>query len=196
MSAPHPPPVPDAQREAIVAALDGRAIVLVGMMGAGKSQIGRRLSNLLQLPFFDTDKQIEQAQGQSISEIFAEKGEEAFRKSETTVLLELTARGSVVIAAGGGAFVHATPRHALLTSPALTLWLKVSAQTIYLRVKNSNQRPLLAGAGLRTKIDKLVAERDQLYLSADLAIDNNGKQPWVTCQAAIAALHGHLVSDP
>src|SRR5471032_1463368 len=126
----------------IMAALGARSIVLVGMMGAGKSTIGRRLSARLQLPFLDADTEIEAAAGMSIPDIFETHGEPHFRDGEARVIARLLDGGPAVIATGGGAFMREETR-GRIRSKAVSIWLKADADIIMRRVKRRVDRPLL-----------------------------------------------------
>src|ERR1700747_2185500 len=135
-----------SQEAEIAAALGTRSVVLVGMMGAGKSTIGRRLSARLHLPFRDADSEIELAHaGMTIPEIFAAHGEPYFRDGEARVIARLLEGGASVIATGGGGFLRAEPRRRI-RDKAVSLWLKADADTILKRVKRRADRPLLQTA--------------------------------------------------
>jgi len=125
---------------AIVAALKGRAIVLVGMMGAGKSSIGRRLAQRLDIPFVDADSEIEIAAGMSIEDIFATRGEPEFRAGEARVIARVLEGGTQVIATGGGAFMNADTR-AVITAKGISVWLKADFDVLMRRIKRRNDRP-------------------------------------------------------
>ena len=131
-----------AQEAEIIAALEGRSIVLVGMMGAGKSTIGRRLAARLQLPFLDADIEIEAAAGMSIPEIFAAHGEPYFRDGEARVIARLLDNGPAVIATGGGAYMREETRNRI-GGKAVSIWLKADVDVIMKRVKRRADRPLL-----------------------------------------------------
>src|SRR5947208_7127048 len=134
-----------SQDAEITAALGMRSVVLVGMMGAGKSTIGRRLSSRLRLPFMDADTEIEAAAGMSIPDIFENHGEPHFRDGEARVIARLLEGGPAVLATGGGAFMREETRHRILDK-AVSIWLKADADTIMKRVKRRADRPLLQTA--------------------------------------------------
>ncbi len=134
-----------SQEAEISAALGTRSIVLVGMMGAGKSTIGRRLSARLRLPFLDADTEIEAAAGMSIPDIFETHGEPHFRDGEARVIARLLDGGPAVIATGGGAFMREETR-GRIRSKAVSIWLKADADIIMRRVKRRADRPLLQTA--------------------------------------------------
>ena len=147
-----------------------RPLVLIGMMGAGKSSLGGRLANALALPFFDADAETEKAAGMPIADIFANHGEAAFRDGERRVIKRLVARGPQVLALGGGAFMDAQTRE-LLAESAITIWLDVPIDELERRVKRKpGKRPLLAGVDIRQKLQSLMQERGPVYASADIRV--------------------------
>src|SRR3989338_5484193 len=127
-----------------MAPLRRKTIVLVGLMGVGKSSVGRRLATALNLPFRDADNEVEAAAGRSISEIFADLGEAAFRDGERRVIARLLDEPPHVLATGGGAFVNAETR-ALINEKALSVWLKADVELLARRVSRKDTRPLLKG---------------------------------------------------
>ena len=155
---------------ALVAALGQRAIVLVGMMGAGKTTVGRRLAARLKLPFVDTDIEIEAGHaGMSIAEIFAKYGEPYFRDGEARVIARLLNQGPQVLATGGGAFMREETRRRV-RDHAVTIWLKAEPDVILRRVKRRTDRPLLQTADPAATIARLIEERHPLYQEADITI--------------------------
>ncbi len=150
-------------------ALGKRSIVLVGMMGAGKSTIGRRLSVRLRLPFLDADTEIEAAAGMSIPDIFEAHGEPKFRDGEARVIARLLDSGPAVIATGGGAFMREETR-SRIGIKAVSIWLKADADIIMRRVKRRADRPLLQTADPAATVGRLMSEREPLYQRADLTI--------------------------
>src|SRR5919197_3743275 len=147
---------------AIVAALKGRAIVLVGMMGAGKSSIGRRLAQRLEIPFVDADSEIEIAAGMSIEDIFATRGEPEFRAGEARVIARLLEGGTQVIATGGGAFMNVDTR-AAIKAKGISVWLKATLEVLSRRVKRRSDRPLLKSADPIETLQRLMDERYPVY---------------------------------
>jgi shikimate kinase len=146
-------------------------IVLIGMMGAGKSSLGKRLANELGLPFRDADDEIEKAAGMSIADIFDKHGEAAFRDGEQRVIARLLQDGPQVLALGGGAFVNPDTR-ALIEQSAVSLWLDVDLDELVQRVnRNPGKRPLLVGTDVRAKLTELNALRRPLYALADLRVN-------------------------
>ena len=154
---------------ALLAALGRRSVVLVGMMGAGKSSVGRRLAARLGVPFVDADVEIEKAAGMTISEIFAAHGEPYFRAGETRVIARLLDGGPAVVATGGGAFMREETRDRI-RSKAVSLWLKADADIIMKRVKRRADRPLLQTADPAATVGRLIEEREPVYQHADLTI--------------------------
>lgn len=159
-----------SQEADITAALGRRSIVLVGMMGAGKSTIGRRLGARLRLPFLDADIEIEAAHaGMTIPEIFATHGEPYFRDGEARVIARLLDSGPAVIATGGGAFMREETRNRI-RDKAVSLWLKADIDVIMKRVKRRADRPLLQTADPEATVSRLLETREPVYQSADLTI--------------------------
>jgi shikimate kinase len=158
-----------SQEADITAALGRRSIVLVGMMGAGKSTIGRRLGARLRLPFLDADIEIEAAASMSIPEIFETRGEPYFRDGEARVIARLLESGPAVIATGGGAFMREETRNRI-REKAVSLWLKADVDTIMKRVKRRADRPLLRTEDPAATVARLLEAREPVYQSADLTI--------------------------
>ena len=134
---------------------NGKTIALVGLMGAGKSSIGRRLADSLSLPFYDSDTEIEQAAGLSVSDIFSIHGEEEFRRGEQRVIERLLDGPQHILATGGGAFMNETTR-ALLKSRAITVWLRADLETLWRRVNKRDGRPLLKTENPKDKLRQLL----------------------------------------
>ena len=153
--------------------LPQRTIVLVGLMGAGKSTVGRRLANALHLPFHDADHEIETAAGCSISDFFERYGEPAFREGERRVIARLLAGPRHVLATGGGAFMDATTR-ALIKNEGLSVWLRAEIGLLMERVSKRPTRPLLKNADPRGTMERLMAERYPVYAEADVTVESNG----------------------
>jgi len=167
-----------------------RPIVLVGLMGAGKSCIGRRLATRLGLGFVDADREIEQAAGCSIPEIFQRHGEDAFRDGERRVILRLLDGGPHVLATGGGAFMDPRTRHAI-REKAISIWLRADLELLARRVQRRNDRPLLQVADPKAKLAQLMAERYPVYAEADLTVDSQDGPPEATVERVLAALERH-----
>ena len=158
-----------SQDAEITTALGMRSVVLVGMMGAGKSTIGRRLSARLRMPFLDADTEIEAAAGMSIPDIFETHGEPYFRDGEARVIARLLDSGPAVLATGGGAFMREETRHRI-RDKAISIWLKADADIIMRRVRRRADRPLLQTADPAATVGRLMREREPVYQHADLTI--------------------------
>jgi shikimate kinase len=184
-----------APEEAIVAALGKRAIVLIGMMGAGKSTVGRRLAARLGLGFVDADVEIESAAGMSIPDIFATHGEQAFRDGEVRVIARLLDGAPNVIATGGGAWMRPDTRERI-RARGVSVWLKADADVLLRRVKRRSDRPLLQTADPAATIEKLVAERYPVYAEADLTLLSREVPHDRIVDECIAALAGYLPDHP
>lgn len=150
-------------------ARDNRPIVLIGMMGVGKSTIGRRLAARLGLPFVDADEEIAHAAGMSIPEIFERYGEAGFRDGERRVIARLIEEGRKVIATGGGAFMNEETR-GLILDKAIAIWLDADIDVLVERVSRREGRPLLKGKNVREVITDLAAIRNPVYAQAPLHI--------------------------
>lgn len=176
----------------IVAALGGRSVVLVGMMGSGKSTIGRRLGARLHVPFLDADHEIEIAHaGMTVSEIFAQHGEPYFRDGEARVIARLLEAGPSVIATGGGAFMREETRDRV-RAKAVSIWLKADADVIMKRVRRRSDRPLLQNADPEGTVSRLLGEREPVYRTADLTILSRDVPHDRIVDECIEALHAKL----
>jgi shikimate kinase len=183
-----------SQEAEIAATLGTRSVVLVGMMGAGKSTIGRRLSARLRLPFLDADTEIEAAAGMSIPDIFETHGEPHFRDGEARVIARLLDGGPAVLATGGGAFMHEDTR-GRIRDKAVSIWLKADADIIMKRVKRRADRPLLQTADPATTVGRLIEEREPVYQHADLTIWSRDVPHEKIVEECIDALHALLCGD-
>ena len=164
-----------------------RTIVLVGLMGAGKSKVGRRLALRLGLPFSDSDPEIEAAAGETIEEIFANRGEQVFRDGERRVIARLLAQPVQVLATGSGAFMDPMTR-SLIGRRGVSLWLRADLDTLVARVLRRNDRPLLKRGDPRVILAELMERRHPIYAEADLTVDSGAGSPEVTVNRLIAAL--------
>jgi shikimate kinase len=164
--------MPDAHSlNAIRAALGQRSIVLVGLMGCGKSAIGRRLAAKLALPFVDADEEIEKAAGKSIEDIFADHGEPYFREGERKVLSRLLRSGPQVLATGGGAFMNEETR-AAVAEHGVSVWLRAELPLLVRRVGKRGNRPLLKGGDPEAVLQSLITTRYPVYAQADLTVES------------------------
>src|SRR5215470_4414733 len=175
----------------ILSALGPRLIVLVGMMGAGKSTIGRRLATRLRLPFVDADSEIEAAAGMTIPEIFEVHGEPHFRDGEARVIARLLESGPGVLATGGGSFMRAETRRRI-GDKAVSLWLKADADIIMRRVRRRADRPLLHTPDPAATVGRLISEREPVYQFADITIASRDVPHDKIVDECVEALHKKL----
>jgi shikimate kinase len=168
-----------------------KTIALVGLMGAGKTAVGRRLATRLGLDFADADAEIEKAANATIGEIFAEQGEPFFRDREREVIKRLLANPVHVLATGGGAFMDPVTR-ALLRQHAITVWLRAEIDLMLARVMRRNNRPLLKNGDPRAVLERLMAERYPVYAEADITVDSADGPADVTLERVMAALAPYL----
>ncbi|MFN4114645.1 MAG: shikimate kinase [Sphingomonadaceae bacterium] len=187
-----PPQAPSADRPteqsiaALVRRLD-RPVVLVGLMGAGKSTVGRKLATLLHRSFVDADAEVERAAQMTIAEIFAEFGEDYFRDGERRVIARLMQEGHGVIATGGGAFVNDQTR-ALILEQGIAVWIDCPVDTLVLRTARKNTRPLLRQGDPREILTRLHAERQQFYAQAPIRVTSEQGPQSETALAIIGAI--------
>ena len=178
----------------ILAALGPRLVVLVGMMGAGKSTIGRRLAARLRLPFVDADSEIEAAAGMTIPEIFEIHGEPHFRDGEARVIARLLESGPAVLATGGGSFMREETRRRI-GDKAVSIWLKADADIIMRRVKRRADRPLLQTTDPAATVSRLMTEREPIYGHADITIASREVPHDKIVDECLAALHERLCGE-
>lgn len=148
-----------------------KPIVLIGLMGAGKSTIGVRLANMLELPFVDSDNEIEEAAGCSITDIFAVYNEEIFRDLERRVIKRLLGNHNQILATGGGAYLQEPIRH-MIQQKAFTIWLRADLEVLLERVNRRDTRPLLAKGNKQKILSRLIKERYPIYEEADMIVDS------------------------
>ncbi len=168
-----------------------KTVALVGLMGAGKSSIGRRLAQRLGLPFIDADSEIEAAADATIEEIFQRHGEAAFRDGERRVIARILDGPVHVLATGGGAFMDASTR-AVIGARAISVWLRADIELMLARVGRRNNRPLLKGGDPRAVLEQLIAQRYPIYAQADITIDSVDGPPEATLERVMAALAAQL----
>ena len=168
-----------------------KTIALVGLMGVGKTSIGRRLAQRLGIPFLDADAEIEAAAGATIEEIFQRHGEAAFREGERRVIARLLDSPTHVLATGGGAFMDPSTR-ALIRTRALSIWLRADIELMLARVARRNNRPLLKNGDPRAVLETLMARRYPVYAEADLVVDSIDGPPEVTLERVLAVLSTYL----
>lgn len=171
-----------------------RTIALVGLMGVGKSTVGRRLAQRLELPFADGDHEIEAAAGMSVSEIFATRGEAEFRAGEARVMRRLLEGPPIVLATGGGAMINPDTR-ALMKQHAVSVWMRADLKVIAERVGRRDTRPLLRGRDALQALRELAEARYPIYAEADLTVDVGGGSHAQAVEAILKALHGPAHSE-
>jgi shikimate kinase len=167
-----------------------RTIVMVGLMGAGKTSIGRRLAQRLGLPFIDADHEIETAAGCTIEEIFERYGEAAFRDGERKIIQRLLERPPHVLATGGGAFIDSETR-ARIKAAGVSVWLKADLDVLVRRVSRRNNRPLLKRGEPREVLARLMEQRYPIYAEADICIDSLEAPAETTVERVIEAIERH-----
>jgi shikimate kinase len=183
--------VPAEPAAELVAALGRRSVVLVGMMGAGKSSVGRRLAGRLGLPFVDADNEIEKAAGMSIPEIFANHGEPYFRAGEARVIARLLEGGPQVLATGGGAFMNAETR-AAVRAGSVSIWLRATLDVLSRRIKRRADRPLLKDSDPAETLRRLIDERYPIYAEADLTVESREVPHDTIVDEIVEGLRGYL----
>jgi shikimate kinase len=172
--------------------LGDRLIVLVGMMASGKTSVGRLLAQRLDLPFIDTDHEIEAAAQMSVPEYFAKHGEADFRKGEQRVIARLLRDGPRVLATGGGAFMNAETREAI-RSRGVSVWLKADAETIMRRARKRSNRPLLQNSDPEGTVKRLIEVRYPTYAEADVTVETKDGTHDETLAYVMMALEKHFI---
>jgi shikimate kinase len=176
---------------AIVERLGRRSIVLVGMMGAGKSSVGRKLAARLGLPFVDADNEIEAAAGMCIPDIFETRGEAEFRAGEARVIARLLESGPQVLATGGGAFMNPDTR-ALIRAKGVSVWLRAEFDVLMKRIRRRNDRPMLKTSDPAATLRKLMEFRYPVYAEAEITIDSRDVVHEVIVDEILEALRGYF----
>jgi shikimate kinase len=184
----HAPPCGEAS------SLAARSIVLVGLMGAGKSNIGRRLATRLHLPFVDADTEIETAAGETIEEIFQRYGEAYFRSGERRVIARLLDGPRHVLATGGGAFMDAQTREHIRRR-GISIWLRADLDLLLARVARRDNRPLLKDTDRRAVLAALMEKRYPIYAEADITVDSIDGPPELTLTRVVSALKAYLARE-
>jgi shikimate kinase len=190
LSEPAPAPVAADWR----ALIGQRSVVLVGMMGSGKSTVGARLAQKMGLKFVDADTEIEIAAGMSIPDIFATRGEAEFRAGERRVIARLLTQGPRVIATGGGAYLNEETR-ARIAAQGFSIWLKADVDTLMRRVRKRSNRPLLQTADPEATLRALLAAREPVYALADITVLSQDDPHDVVVDAVLAALGERIMAD-
>jgi shikimate kinase len=168
-----------------------KALVLVGMMGAGKSSIGWRIAQKLGIPFHDTDQEVERAAGCSVADIFETWGEKAFRDAERRVIKRLLSSQVQVISTGDGAFVDPDSQ-ALIKENAISLWLRADPEILYERVIRRDTRPLLFDGDARQILEEMIERRYPIYGKADLIVESNDDAHEATVERVMEALKNYI----
>ncbi len=179
--------------QSLLLQLKGRPIVLVGMMGAGKTSVGRRLAAQLGRTFVDSDFEIEAAAGMNIEDFFAIHGEKEFRIGETKVIERLLKQSDIVLATGGGAFINPATR-AVIAERAVSVWIKAEFELLFSRVSRRSNRPLLKTANPRQTLKKLIEERYPIYAGADLTVISTDVTQDMVARQISTQLHQYLSS--
>lgn len=170
-----------------------KTIVLIGLMGAGKSSIGKRLSEKLGLEFFDLDKEIEKQENMTVSNIFAAHGEEYFRKKEAELLSTYLDKAPHILATGGGAYIPEKNR-SLINKKGIPVWLRADLEVLFTRVSRKDTRPLLEAGDKKEILKKLMDERYPVYETSEIVVDSLEIPHEITLEKIITELkkHGHL----
>jgi shikimate kinase len=183
-----------AAGQSVRAALGKRSVVLVGMMGAGKSSVGRRLAKALNLPFVDADAEIEKAAGMSISDIFTKHGEPEFRSGERRVVSRLLDEQPAVIATGGGAWMDESTREKV-SARGVSVWLKAEVDVLLKRVKKRGGRPLLKAGDPEQVLRDLLTQREPVYARADVTVISREVPHETMVSETLEQLRGFLAKD-
>ena len=177
----------------LLSRLGQRSVVFVGLMGAGKTAIGRKVAAALGLPFTDSDQEIESVSRMSIPELFERYGEAEFRSLEQRVILRVLETGPQILSTGGGAYMNAQTR-AAITAHGLAVWLKADIDILMDRVSKKQNRPLLKNADPRGVLERLMVERYPVYALADVTVPTRDERKEVIAEEVIAALDRHLAA--
>ena len=181
----------DAKRKELLALLAGRPIVLVGMMGAGKTTVGRRLASRLGRHFVDSDEEVERAANMSIAEIFAAHGEPDFRAGEARVIARLMRDTDIVLGTGGGAFINPETR-GLIKAGSISVWINADIELLFERVSRRSNRPLLKTADPRATLQALIEARYPIYAEADVTVTSQDVPQDEVAGDIVDALIAHL----
>ncbi|AEH86037.1 shikimate kinase [Mesorhizobium opportunistum] len=190
MNALHANP-PGETSAALVNRLGSRSIVFVGLMGAGKTAIGRKVATMLSLPFIDSDQEIESVSRMTVPELFERYGETEFRALEQRVILRVLENGPQVLSTGGGAFMNAQTREAIATH-GVSVWLKAELDLLMERVSKKQNRPLLKSADPRAVLERLMGERYPVYATADVTVPTRDDRKEIIAAEVLEALCRHF----
>lgn len=186
--------VPTDTEESAQKVANGKTIALIGLMGAGKSSVGRRLADTLDLPFYDSDEQIELAAGLSVTDIFSVHGETEFRRGEQRVIERLLEGPQHILATGGGAYMNPDIR-AALKQHAVTIWLRADLETLWKRVSRKDGRPLLKTENPKQRLADLLETRNPVYAEADIVVDSREGPHATAVNAILKALEDYTKAD-
>ncbi|MBM2713339.1 shikimate kinase [Mesorhizobium caraganae] len=182
---------PGESHAALLDRLGSRSIVFVGLMGAGKTAIGRKVAAMLSLPFIDSDQEIESVSRMTVPELFERYGETEFRALEQRVILRLLENGPQVLSTGGGAFMNAQTRDAI-ASHGVSVWLKAELDLLMERVSKKQNRPLLKNPDPRAVLERLMGERYPVYATSDVTVATRDDRKEVIATEVVDALCGHF----
>src|SRR4051794_20833355 len=185
---------PGDSHAALLDRLGSRSIVFVGLMGAGKTAIGRKVATMLSLPFIDSDQEIESVSRMSVPELFERYGETEFRALEQRVILRVLENGPQVLSTGGGAFMNAQTREAI-AAHGVSVWLKAELDLLMDRVSKKQNRPLLKSADPRAVLERLMAERYPVYATSDVTVPTRDDRKEVIAAEVVDALCRHFGID-
>nr|WP_273788754.1 shikimate kinase [Bartonella sp. ML70XJBT] len=178
----------------VSSSLDKRALVFVGLMGAGKSVIGKRVATMLDLPFYDSDQEIEKASKMTITELFKIYGESEFRALEQRVILNLIKKSPLILATGGGAYINQNIRKAIHQN-AISIWLKADLDILMQRVSKRKTRPLLQTENPKETMQKLMDQRYPIYAKANLTIHTHKESCLTVAKNVIRSIHHYLDTE-
>ena len=191
-----PPNPPGESHTALLDRLGNHSIVFVGLMGAGKTAIGRKVATMLSLPFIDSDQEIEGVSRMTVPELFERYGETEFRALEQRVILRLLENGPQVLSTGGGAFMNAQTREAI-GAHGVSVWLKAELDLLMERVSKKQNRPLLKSPDPRAVLERLMGERYPVYATSDVTVPTRDDRKEVIATEVVEALCGHFgISAP
>ncbi len=190
-----PPALAEDNGAELIDRLGARSIVFVGLMGAGKTAIGRRVATSLGLPFTDSDHEIESVSRMTVPELFESYGEAEFRALEQRVIARLLEHGPQVLSTGGGAFMNAQTR-AAISERGLSVWLKADVDTLLERVSKKQNRPLLKNADPRAVLERLMHDRYPVYAQSDVTVPTRDERKEVIAAEVIEAIGRHLADAP
>lgn len=182
-------------RHSVLDPLAGRSIVFVGLMGAGKTAIGRKVAGLLGLPFVDSDHEIETVSRMTVPELFERYGEPEFRALEQRVIHRVLETGPQVLSTGGGAFMNAQTR-GWIAEQGVSIWLKADLDVLFARVSKKQNRPLLKTDNPRGTLERLMTDRYPTYALADVTVATRDERKDVIVTEVLDALAAHLATRP